>query len=300
MANRRRRTVSSTTEATTENTEAQVEATTEGETFEVDIPQDENTEVAGPSPTTTEEATTEAPRTGRRPKPAGGLVPTGPNKTKTSEGAKPPEELAPLAKEINVRLDKAAKLESDAHDHRLAAATQLAKAKEICTRAGVGFQAWAEANIKEVNGQAVGFQVIRKLANLGEQDDPKAALDAARAAQAERAKASRDRKKEGEPGNAGTTTTTDDGAFAPRGTTEAPASNKEAPAADAVITEARKLSEADRCEVILSLFETVMDTEQEQKVIVDMVEMMTPNDRTELVNLLVARRGGEIIYSAAG
>ena len=280
MANRRRRTVSSTTEATTEDTEAtteDTEATTEDT-----------------------EATTEAPRTGRRPKPAGGIVPNGPNKTKTSEGAKPPKELAPLAKEINVRLDKAAKLESDAQDHRLAAAIQLAKAKEICTRAGVGFQAWAEANIKEVNGQAVGFQVIRKLANLGEQDDPKAALDAARAAQAERAKASRDRKKEGEPGNAGTTTTTDDGAFAPRGTTEAPASNKEAPAADAVITEARKLSEADRCEVILSLFETVMDKEQEQKVIVDMVEMMTQNDRTELVNLLVARRGGEIIYPAAG
>lgn len=107
---------------------------------------------------------------------------------------KPPKELAPIAKEVNVRLEKASKLESDAQDHRLAAALKLAEAKEICKRAGISFKTWAEENVKDGAGNQIGFQAVRKLANIGEKDDPEEELNRQREAQAERAKASRDKK----------------------------------------------------------------------------------------------------------
>ena len=154
----------------------------------------------------TETQTTEAPKVIRRRAPKADTAPaTEPVKVigrKPKDGgvavvptaAKPPKELAPIAKEINVRLEKADKLEADANDHRIAAGQRLAEAKEICTRAGISFRAWAEENVKEVNGKVVGFQVIRKLANLGEKEDPAAELERQRAEQAERPKASREKK----------------------------------------------------------------------------------------------------------
>lgn len=81
------------------------------------------------------------------------------------------KELAPVAKEVNVRLEKAAKLESDADDHRLAAAIQLASAAKACEAAGVSFKEWSEKN---VNGQS--YETVRKLLAVGKADDPKLAL----------------------------------------------------------------------------------------------------------------------------
>jgi len=107
---------------------------------------------------------------------------------------KPPKELAPIAKEVNVRLEKASKLEADAADHRLAAALKLAEAKEICKRSGVSFQTWSEANVKDAAGNKIGYQVVRKLANIGEKENPEEELARQREAQAERAAASREKK----------------------------------------------------------------------------------------------------------
>lgn len=232
------------------------------------------------------------PKRRTAPASATAVTPTGPDKTK--KAAPPPKELAPLAKEVNVRLEKAAKLESDAQDHRLAAALKLAEAKEICTRAGVSFQKWAEENIKEVNGKEVGFQTIRKLANIGEAEDPKAALEGARAAQAERAKASRDRKKEGEAAPA--SAPEGDGPFTPKAEGDAPKSSVPKPALeeDEVYAAVDKWAEDARCELVLHVFNKILDGEQ--KLLLDMVEMMTDNDATDFFNALAAKRGAVVSY----
>jgi len=234
------------------------------------------------------------PKRRTAPASATAVTPTGPDKTKK---AAPPKELAPLAKEVNVRLEKAAKLESDAQDHRLAAALKLAEAKEICTRAGVSFQKWAEENIKEVNGKEVGFQTIRKLANIGEAEDPKAALEGARAAQAERAKASRDRKKDGEAAPA--SAPEGDGPFTPKAEAEPPKSSvpKPALAEDEVYVAVDKWAEEARCELVLHVFNKILDGEQ--KLLLDMVEMMTDNDATDFFNALAAKRGAVVSYPPA-
>lgn len=85
--------------------------------------------------------------------------------------AKVEKELVSVAKEVNVRLEKANKLMSDADDHRLAAALRLAEAKRCCEGVDISFKAWAEANITEQS-----YENVRKLAYVGGQDDPKQAL----------------------------------------------------------------------------------------------------------------------------
>ena len=85
--------------------------------------------------------------------------------------AKVEKELVSVAKEVNVRLEKANKLMSDADDHRLAAALRLAEAKARCEEVDISFKAWAEQNITEQS-----YENVRKLAYVGSQDDPKQAL----------------------------------------------------------------------------------------------------------------------------
>lgn len=87
------------------------------------------------------------------------------------ELAKVEKSLVSVAKEVNVRLEKANKLMADADDHRLAAALRLAEAKQKVEEAGGSFKAWAEANITEQS-----YENVRKLAYVGGQDDPKQAL----------------------------------------------------------------------------------------------------------------------------
>ena len=75
--------------------------------------------------------------------------------------AKAIRDLKPEAKEINVRMDKAAKMSRDADDHRLAAALKLATAKDACREVGVSFKDWCEENIN------LGEQSVRKLLPIG-------------------------------------------------------------------------------------------------------------------------------------
>lgn len=79
--------------------------------------------------------------------------------------------LDPIAKTINVRLEKAAKLEGDADDHRLAAALEMARAAQVCEAAGIKFKDWAIEHIKNQS-----FENVRKLLAVGKADEPAKAL----------------------------------------------------------------------------------------------------------------------------
>lgn len=80
--------------------------------------------------------------------------------------------LEPIAHEINVRFEKASKLDGQADDHRLAAALKLAEAKKLCETNKIKFSEWAEKHVKE---QA--YETIRKLAAVGSASNPKKALE---------------------------------------------------------------------------------------------------------------------------
>ena len=90
---------------------------------------------------------------------------------KLAARAEADRELVPLAKEINVRIDKANKLEHDADDHRLAAALQLEAARKRCEIAAVNFKKWANENIKHWT-----YQTVRKLTKVGGAENPTKAL----------------------------------------------------------------------------------------------------------------------------
>lgn len=79
--------------------------------------------------------------------------------------------LAPVAKEINTRMEKASKMEDDAYDHRLAAALKLAEAKDACDKAKIKFKGWVEDNVEQT------YDTARKLVAIGKSDDPVAALE---------------------------------------------------------------------------------------------------------------------------
>lgn len=100
------------------------------------------------------------------------------------------DSLAPYAKEINVRIEKAAKLDGDADDHRLAAALQLEAARVKCEEAKISFKHWAEENVKDL-----AYETIRKLVVVGASEDPKLALADMRQKQAGYAKKSRGKTK---------------------------------------------------------------------------------------------------------
>ena len=79
--------------------------------------------------------------------------------------------LEPIAKEINIRLEKAEKHTSEAFDHRLSAALRLEDARKMCKKAGMNFKKWAETNVTQ------SYETVRKLAAIGASDDPKLALE---------------------------------------------------------------------------------------------------------------------------
>jgi hypothetical protein len=81
------------------------------------------------------------------------------------------KKLDPIAKAINVRLEKAAKLEGDADDHRLAAALETARAAQVCEAAGIKFKDWAADHL---TGQS--WEKVRKLLYIGKSDEPAKAL----------------------------------------------------------------------------------------------------------------------------
>ena len=98
------------------------------------------------------------------------------DKRKAAEGEKKARqtvafrELAPVAKEINVRLEKAAQSDGKAFDHRLAAAIQLDAARQMCVERKINFKSWAEENVTQ------SFETVRKLVAIGASEDPQLAL----------------------------------------------------------------------------------------------------------------------------
>ena len=80
-------------------------------------------------------------------------------------------ELVPVAKEINVRLEKASQADGKAFDHRLAAAIQMEGARKICDKRKLSFKKWAEENF------ALAYETVKKLTQVGAADDPKLALE---------------------------------------------------------------------------------------------------------------------------
>ena len=105
--------------------------------------------------------------------------------------------LSPIAKEINVRLAKAAKATEQAADHRLTAALRLAEAKALCEKVKLHFKPWVEANIERSYGDA------NRLAIAGASENPEEAVATMRDEQAARRKKSQAKLREARPSTSG-------------------------------------------------------------------------------------------------
>lgn len=110
---------------------------------------------------------------------------------KKAEQAKVVASLDRTANEINVRFEKAAKLEGDANDHRLAAAILLEEARAKLEGTGVKFKDWAEKHVKQ------SWETVRKLVVIGGAKNPAKALADMRSKNAEANKKHREAKKTG-------------------------------------------------------------------------------------------------------
>jgi hypothetical protein len=110
---------------------------------------------------------------------------------KKAEQAKVVASLDRTANEINVRFEKAAKLEGDANDHRLAAAILLEEARKKLDGTGVKFKDWAEKHVKQA------WETVRKLVVIGGAKNPAKALADMRNKNAEANKKHREAKKAG-------------------------------------------------------------------------------------------------------
>lgn len=100
------------------------------------------------------------------------------------------KKLTPLANEINVRFEKASKLDGQADDHRLAAALRLNEAKQLCAASGIRFREWVESHVKEQS-----WETVRKLAVVGGAPNPQIALEDMRGKNKEANKKHREKKK---------------------------------------------------------------------------------------------------------
>lgn len=100
--------------------------------------------------------------------------------------------MQPLAKAINVRMEKAQKNDALADDHRLAASLHLAEAKKIAEEAGVSFKTWCDENVTQ---DLLSYESARKLAAVGAAKDPALALADLRAGNASANKKHRAKKK---------------------------------------------------------------------------------------------------------
>lgn len=99
-------------------------------------------------------------------------------------------ELTLIGKEVLARMQKIAKLEGDADDHRLAAALRLADAKKICEANKIKFQDWSDEH-----ADGLSFETVRKLAAVGGAENPKLALADMRGKNKEANKKARDKAK---------------------------------------------------------------------------------------------------------
>ena len=96
--------------------------------------------------------------------------------------------LVSVAKEINVRLEKANQAEGKADDHRLAAALKLEEARKKCQFAKISFKQWIDNNVTK------SFAEVYKLAKVGAASEPKKALADMRSGAAARNRALRKRQ----------------------------------------------------------------------------------------------------------
>ena len=106
------------------------------------------------------------------------------------------KKLVPLGKEINTRLDKADKYATQAADHRVAAALQLAAAKDVCDSGKINFKEWCDNIFAEVQGRS--YESVRKLARAGasgDEEQTRLAIEHMRLKEAEASKKARDKKK---------------------------------------------------------------------------------------------------------
>lgn len=98
--------------------------------------------------------------------------------------------MEPLAKTINVRLEKAEMIEGKADDHRLAAALALKEAREMAEAAGIPFKKWCAEHIARWS-----YETVRKLVAVGKSDNPQQALEDMRKGNAERNRQHREQKR---------------------------------------------------------------------------------------------------------
>ena len=110
--------------------------------------------------------------------------------------------LAPIAKEINVRMEKAGQALDKADDHRLAAALRFHDARTMCGKSGIKFNGWCKDNVIELDART-----IRELVVIGGSSKPAQALADLRAGSAARNKVLRAKAKAaGKGGKAGAIT----------------------------------------------------------------------------------------------
>ena len=98
-------------------------------------------------------------------------------------------QLSPIAKEINHKLDKAEKSDSQAADYRVSAALRLAEAAKICKKAKITFKKWAEENVEK------SYHTVVLLARAGAEKDTMAAVMLIRSKNAEHNRVHREKKK---------------------------------------------------------------------------------------------------------
>ena len=111
--------------------------------------------------------------------------------------------IKPQVKEITTRLDKATTAEGKADDMRLSAAQIMATVETqfIENKPTVKFKDWCETNGIVTSAKGRSWENLRKLLTVGKSDDPVAALEDLRAANAaanKRARAKADAESDGE------------------------------------------------------------------------------------------------------
>lgn len=112
---------------------------------------------------------------------------------KEAEAAKKAKEadkvLAPLARDINARLESANKNQGKVDDMRLSAAVLMKEAEEKALAAGISFKKWASEHITQMS-----WENARKLLTVGKAPNPRLALADMRLKNAEANKALRKKR----------------------------------------------------------------------------------------------------------
>ncbi len=96
--------------------------------------------------------------------------------------------LAPVAKRIDAHMESAGKSDGKANEHRLSASMLMADAKAKCAPLNITFKQWCADNL------SVSYDHARKMAKIGESDEPALMLEDLRAYMAKANRESRAKK----------------------------------------------------------------------------------------------------------